>query len=610
MSRRFQFQSKLESAPAEIVTKDDGSQVMHVPIASLVGDTVLNWYLVPTQAVALTVANWIGKPVTINHPPDDDEEAVAFLNDATNVIGRIIDSKVVNGKLVHMAELPYPGDTASKKAITAALLGGTIMEVSTGYFAWPEDREGSVQGRSFTQVHHDIAPDHLALLPNDRGACSVAAGCGTLRANSMTTARRPVFSGVETSAQPEANLAAFVAAWNARNPDAQIADDAAVADMPAEARTWMANHTILGDAGATDAADLLAFPVVNPATGALNRAALVACLSNRTDHAALGRDRRQNLRAMAKELLGSFVEPTANAAAVTTNAELDLEDRVRLVSRAIWERWAPGDDDDLNSTPWPFVQHVYDDHAVFEQGAATYRVNYSLAQADGIWTAAIGDRVRGSMEFVAAANDSSESTGSKILNFFRRLAGSTTSQENDMQRNELIAKVAGILTMTPERAGLAFANAKDCELQKIIDESAARETASAAAATQNNQQDAAASTGAAAAPALREQLLKELPELDALAKFAAQHMAQNQARETSIRNAAKAKAQALGLSEADIDATPVGVLERLVRQPAFGDFSAANGGDPYGFEHSAQDEDVEFRPSDVAYAGPTNGKVQ
>jgi hypothetical protein len=600
MSRRFHFQSKLESAPAEIVTKDDGSQVMHVPIASLVGDTVLNWYLVPTQAMALTVSNWIGKPVTINHPPDDDEEAVAFLNDDANVIGRIIDSKIVNGKLVHMAELPYPGDTASKKAITAALLGGTIMEVSTGYFAWPEDREGSVQGRSFTQVHHDIAPDHLAILPNGLGACSVAAGCGTLRANSMTTARRPVFNGIETAAQPEANLAAFVAAWNARNPDAQIADGTAVAEMPAEARTWMANHTILGDAGATDAADLLAFPVVNPATGALNRAALVACLSNRIDHAALGRDRRQNLRAMAKELLGNFVEPTANAA-VTTNAELDLEDRVRLVSRAIWERWAPGDDDDLSSTPWPFVQHVYDDHAIFEQGASTYRVNYSLAQADGIWTAAIGDRVRGSMEFVAAANDASESTGSKILNFFRRLAGSTTSQENEMQRNELIAKVAGILTMTPERAGLAFANAKDCELQKIIENHAAeseKDAADEVKATAN--QETATTTPA---PVTREQMLQAFPEIAAL-------LAQNQARETSIRNAAKAKAQALGLSEADIDATPVGVLERLVRQPAFGDFSAANGGDPYGFEHSAHEEDVEFRPSDVAYAGPTNGKVQ
>lgn len=595
---RYQFRAVQGDAPAEIVTKSDGKQFLHLPIASLVGDTVLNWYLVPTDSVAQSVANWVGKPVTINHPPEDEEAAVTFFSDAANIAGEIVDSKIVNGKLIHIAELPYPGDTPEKKAILNALLGGTVMEVSTGYYAWPIERDGNVQGKAFRQVHTDIAPDHLALLPTSTGACSVAAGCGTLRANSLQTARTPAFSGVETGAGAF-TLADFIGQWNACN-DANLTD---FASLTPEAKAWIANHTLLGDPNATEAADLLAFPVVNPATGALNRAALVACLADRRSHAALGRERRTNLRAAATELLGNFA--VANAAtpeptpAPVANAELDLEERIRVVSRAIWEQWAPREGDDLNEKPWPYVQHVYGDHAIFEQGAATYRVNFELSEVDGLWTAALGERVRGAMEFVAAENGAS--AGSKLMNFFRRLTGSIATGVKTMQRNELIAKVAAKLEITPERAGQAFASAKDCELEKLL---ATNEQEPEDPAPPAVPETPAVPVTPAAQPLTRDAIMAAVPEF-------AQFCQQNQARETNVRNQAKAKAQALGLTEADILAAPLPVLEALLRRPAIGDFGAAAGGDPFGFEHQVHADDVEFRAQDVLYTGPVDkAKVQ
>jgi DNA-binding protein H-NS len=62
-----------------------------------------------------------------------------------------------------------------------------VLEVSTAYW-YTADRESGVHdGTQYDAVQRDLRPDHLALLPNDVGECSVEDGCGVPRTNADGT---------------------------------------------------------------------------------------------------------------------------------------------------------------------------------------------------------------------------------------------------------------------------------------------------------------------------------------------------------------------------------------------------------------------------------------
>jgi hypothetical protein len=65
--------------------------------------------------------------------------------------------------------------------ILDAINTGQMMEVSTGLFHDPDPRPGEWNGKKYTAVVRNIQPDHLAILPDQTGACSVADGAGLLR---------------------------------------------------------------------------------------------------------------------------------------------------------------------------------------------------------------------------------------------------------------------------------------------------------------------------------------------------------------------------------------------------------------------------------------------
>jgi hypothetical protein len=63
------------------------------------------------------------------------------------------------------------------------LRAGQPVEVSTGYFADMEATNGVWNGAAYTGITRNIRPDHLALLPDEVGACSWVDGCGAPRVN-------------------------------------------------------------------------------------------------------------------------------------------------------------------------------------------------------------------------------------------------------------------------------------------------------------------------------------------------------------------------------------------------------------------------------------------
>jgi hypothetical protein len=75
--------------------------------------------------------------------------------------------------------------------IFAAITKNEMMELSTGLFSDLEKAPGEVNGEAYDGVVRNIRPDHLALLPDKIGACSIAKGAGFLRNETVTTGIAP-----------------------------------------------------------------------------------------------------------------------------------------------------------------------------------------------------------------------------------------------------------------------------------------------------------------------------------------------------------------------------------------------------------------------------------
>lgn len=156
-----------------------------VPVVMIV-EGVLNGALVPASEFGKYPEAWNGRPVPVLHPEDRGVPISANRPDIIerNTIGSIFNTYVDGLKLkceawlnVEKAKRLGLGDLIEQ------LEAGEVVEVSTGYFAEDDGVSGEYNGVAYTSIHRNIRPDHLALLPGQEGACSVADGCGT-RVNS------------------------------------------------------------------------------------------------------------------------------------------------------------------------------------------------------------------------------------------------------------------------------------------------------------------------------------------------------------------------------------------------------------------------------------------
>jgi hypothetical protein len=74
---------------------------------------------------------------------------------------------------------------------------GANIDVSTGLFSTEEKTPGIWNGEKYSAVARRHVPDHLAILPYQRGACSWADGCG-IRINSMDDTIRNINSAYQS----------------------------------------------------------------------------------------------------------------------------------------------------------------------------------------------------------------------------------------------------------------------------------------------------------------------------------------------------------------------------------------------------------------------------
>lgn len=129
----------------------------------------------------LSAVGWELKPLFVGHPlhggvpvsgahPSVSADAVGFVRHAT-----------VGDKTLRMQA--WVDKEKADDEMLDMLKANLGMDVSVGVFTRNEDTEGEHDGKTYASIWRNIRPDHLALLPKDKGACSWEMGCGVRSAS-------------------------------------------------------------------------------------------------------------------------------------------------------------------------------------------------------------------------------------------------------------------------------------------------------------------------------------------------------------------------------------------------------------------------------------------
>lgn len=141
---------------------------------------VMNYELVTSEELASTLMLWEDKPITITHPPGG-----ATALEVTKV-GRFYNVSLIDGTKLcgefHL-DVELIKQLEGGPALLERIHNGDVIEVSIGFYRNLVEQAGIwVDGSLYKVIVKDIFPDHVALLPEDIGACSITKGCGFPRA--------------------------------------------------------------------------------------------------------------------------------------------------------------------------------------------------------------------------------------------------------------------------------------------------------------------------------------------------------------------------------------------------------------------------------------------
>lgn len=196
------------------------------PVVAVVAG-VLNGALLPVEEVDKLPDAWNGRPLVNDHPHNEDgymsANAPGVLEGAWlgQVFGAYVEDDRLKGEAwfdLEMAE-SVPGGSA----ILNRLRRGEIVETSTAYWCRIEPTEGEFNGKPYSGIQRDIVPDHLAILPNAVGACSIKDGCGVGRINSLQCQEGKMAETVEVTAQCDCDENATVTIEVPETPEAPVA---------------------------------------------------------------------------------------------------------------------------------------------------------------------------------------------------------------------------------------------------------------------------------------------------------------------------------------------------------------------------------------------------
>jgi len=200
----------------------DGKSIVVPGVMALAG--VMNRALLPREEIEKSVAAWNGIPLVLRHPMKDGVHVPMATPGANTVqIGYVTNVRLDGLKL--RADYCFDSDALTRipegGTLVTRLKSGQMLEQSTAYKHDFITNSGIHKGRAYDGIQRNIEPDHVAILPDQLGACSIFDGCGVLQVNASIMA--PPTDSVMVAFYLEAADAARLAL-----PASSLPDDAEV----------------------------------------------------------------------------------------------------------------------------------------------------------------------------------------------------------------------------------------------------------------------------------------------------------------------------------------------------------------------------------------------
>lgn len=151
----------------------------------------------PPKEIAKNPAAWNMMPILDNHPDRSYGEISARQPKVLEKqgLGFVFGAIIKNKKLV--SELWFDEERTRKLnyRVYDALVNNRKIELSTGLYTKNRlARNGSAyNGKTYTHVALRYKPDHLAILIDQKGACSIEDGCGVLNKSGVLNSKIPSF---------------------------------------------------------------------------------------------------------------------------------------------------------------------------------------------------------------------------------------------------------------------------------------------------------------------------------------------------------------------------------------------------------------------------------
>ena len=163
----------------------DGQKYLIVPAVSIV-EGVMNGALVLAEEFGRDVSMWDGQPVVIRHPTANGRFVSAYSADVPHY-GFTRNSTIDGAKLKNEVCIAIGDDNTDElTAVLDVIATGDTLDLSWGWYRMPIQVNGEWEGVQYEEIATGIFPDHLAILPDESGACSVADGCGLPRNNNAS----------------------------------------------------------------------------------------------------------------------------------------------------------------------------------------------------------------------------------------------------------------------------------------------------------------------------------------------------------------------------------------------------------------------------------------
>lgn len=186
MNRRIlQVNVRLGSVRRE---RYQGEDYLVAPFISL-GPRVLNgskgalYY--PREEIEANPGVWNNIPLTLGHPTDPITNYPVSARDPEVLnrvqLGHVFKDRIDNGWRKGEAWFNIKRTQQLAPEVYASLNSNTPIELSTGLYTDNEESMGMTDnGQPYDYIARNYKPDHLAVLPNQKGACSIADGCGIM----------------------------------------------------------------------------------------------------------------------------------------------------------------------------------------------------------------------------------------------------------------------------------------------------------------------------------------------------------------------------------------------------------------------------------------------